>query len=408
MKAQPVKGTKDFLPQEESIRTKMREIIEKTYTSFGFNKISTPIIEDIENLNNSDGGDNLKLIFKILKRGDKLEKALNISDFNHLADLGLRYDLTLPLARFYSQNAENLPKPFKSIQIDRVYRAERPQNGRMREFYQCDIDILGSESLLCEVELIYVTMKALENLGLTNLTVKINSRKLLKELLLSFGYHENEIDEVCICFDKLDKIGKQNVLEELNDKINNKEANNKFGEFLSNKQDFDYSILESKSDVDFVMQKVEEISGGKIKTEFDISLVRGQSYYTGCVFEIYSKELGFAVGGGGRYDEMIKKFCGNGVPAVGFSIGFERIYALLLDSKTNFDLKPKIAILFEKENFYERFKILENFQKKYDCCLFQNPKKLSKLLEKLERLGYIGFVGTNNDSIKFFENHQNN
>ena len=142
MKTQAVKGTKDFLPKEENLRTKMRSIIEKTYESYGFNKISTPIIEDIENLMSSDGGENLKLIFKILKRGEKFEKAIESKDFSNLADLGLRYDLTLPLARFYAQNKENLPNPFKSIQIDRVYRAERPQNGRMREFYQCDIDIV--------------------------------------------------------------------------------------------------------------------------------------------------------------------------------------------------------------------------------------------------------------------------
>lgn len=403
MKKQPVKGTKDFLPQEESVRTKMREIIEKTYASFGFNKISTPIIEDIENLNNSDGGDNLKLIFKILKRGEKLDKCLENQDYKNLADLGLRYDLTLPLARFYSENVENLPKPFKSIQIDRVYRAERPQNGRMREFYQCDIDILGSESLLCEVELIFVTMKALENLGLNDLKVKINSRKLLKELLLWIGYNESQLDDVCICFDKLDKIGEENVVEELNQKFAFEKANKKFEEFLKNRQSFDYSNLQSKKDVDFVMQKVKEISNNKIKIEFDISLVRGQSYYTGCVFEICSQGLGFAVGGGGRYDEMIKKFSGNLVPAVGFSIGFERIYSLLTEQKAKFDLKPKIAILFDNENFCDKFKMLSLFQQEYDCCLFENPKKLSKLLEKLEKLGYVGFCPTGSNEIRFFE-----
>ncbi len=404
MKTQAVKGTKDFLPKEENLRTKMRSIIEKTYESYGFNKISTPIIEDIENLMSSDGGENLKLIFKILKRGEKFEKAIESKDFSNLADLGLRYDLTLPLARFYAQNKENLPNPFKSIQIDRVYRAERPQNGRMREFYQCDIDIFGSLSLFCEVELIYVTMKALQNLGLKNLKVKINSRKLIKELLFSFGYLESEIEQVCIIFDKLDKIGEDKVLLELNEKIENKQANMKFFEFLKQKDSYCFENLESKKDIDFVIEKINEISDNSINIEFDSSLVRGQSYYTGCVFEIYSLDFNSAVGGGGRYDNLVQKFTGNSVPAVGFSIGFERIFSLLQSQSENFCSKPKIAILFDEQNFVSKFNLSHTLRKDYDCSMFENPKKLGKLLDKLESLNYVGFVGLNSSDIKFFEN----
>lgn len=402
MKTQPVKGTRDFLPKEEAVRTKMREIIEKTYSSFGFSKISTPIIEDVENLLNSDGGENLKLIFKILKRGEKLEKVLENKDFNELADLGLRYDLTLPLARFYAQNKENLPNPFKAIQIDRVYRAERPQNGRMREFYQCDIDILGSNSLFCEVELIYVTMKALKNLGLKNLKVKINNRKLLSDLLLSFGFEEKDVNNVCIAFDKLDKIGTDGVIEEVK-KLGNDVSTENFAKFLENKIGFNFDKFESKKEIDFVIEKVKEISNGEIDIEFDCSLVRGQSYYTGCVFEIFSTDFGSAVCGGGRYDNMIGKFIKSNVPAVGFSIGFERIFALLNNLETHFEIKPKIAIIYDENNFAEKFKLVEDFRQNYDCCLFENPNKLGKLLNKLETQGYCGFVGLNATEIKFFD-----
>lgn len=402
MKTQPVKGTRDFLPHQEALRTKMREIIEKTYTSFGFNKISTPIIEDAENLFNSDGGENLKLIFKILKRGEKLEKVLENNDFNNLADMGLRYDLTLPLARFYALNKENLPKPFKAIQIDRVYRAERPQNGRMREFYQCDIDILGSNSLLCEVELIYVTMKALENLGLNNLKVKINNRKLLSDLILDFGFSNEQIEAVCIAFDKLDKIGIEGVIEEVK-KLENNDATQNFEKFLKNKESFDFDKFESKKDVDFVIKKVKEISDNKIDIMFDSSLVRGQSYYTGCVFEISSEDLNISVGGGGRYDKMVGKFIGTDVPAVGFSIGFERIFGLLENDAKNFDFKPKIAIIFDENTFNEKFKLLLNLQENYDCCLFENPKKLGKFLDKLENQNFSGFVPVLSNEIKFFD-----
>ncbi|MGN1208530.1 MAG: histidine--tRNA ligase [Christensenellales bacterium] len=402
MKTQPVKGTRDFLPKEEALRNKMKEIIEQTYTKFGYNRISTPILEDIENLQSSEGGENLKLIFKILKRGEKLDKAIKSADFENIADLGLRYDLTVPLTRFYAQNKENLPKPFKAIQIDRAYRAERPQNGRMREFYQCDIDVLGNSSLFCEVELIYVTSKALENLGLKNFVIKINSRKLLNEVLLSFGYENSELEKVCIIFDKLDKIGAEKVLAELDESVENKEANKKFASFLCEKNNFDFDRFEGKKDIDFVMQKVKEISAGSVNIEFDSSLVRGQSYYTGCVFEIYSTDFNSALGGGGRYDNMVKKFIGEDVPAVGFSIGFERIFSLLCEQKNCFETRKKIAVLFDETNYAQKFKLSEKLRENYDCDMIENPKKLGKLLSRLETFGFVGFVGMNENEIKFF------
>ena len=396
MKTTPVKGTKDFLPNEQELRDYIKNVIENTYKSFGFNKISTPILEDITNLKNSEGGENLKLIFEVLKRGDKFDKALECKDYENLSDLGLRYDLTLPLTRFYADNKENLPKPFKVIQIDKVYRADRPQQGRMREFYQCDIDIIGSNSLNSEVELIYVTVKALENLGLTDLVVKINNRKLLNEILLSFGYNKEELNSVCIVFDKLDKLSFENLVNELNAKIKNEVANKNFIKFLENKE-IDYSNFESKKEIDYIINKVKQLNEN-INIEFDISLVRGQSYYTGTVFEIKSKNFNGSVAGGGRYDNLIGKFINEDVPAVGFSIGFERICSLLNNLKLK--TKEKVAVFYNEENFIEKFKFAETLQQNFNVSLFLEPKKFGKFLDKLTLQGFNYFVGTMNEELK--------
>lgn len=400
MKLQAVKGTKDFLPKEQSLRDYVKNTIEETYKSYGYSKISTPILEDIENLKHSDGGENLKLIFEVLKRGEKFEKAVENKEFNLLSDLGLRYDLTLPLSRFYSSNKDNLPKPFKAIQIDRVYRAERPQKGRMREFYQCDIDIIGSNSNKSEIELIIVTMNALEKLGLTDLVIKINDRQVLKSLISSFGYSENEFESVCIAFDKLDKISKEKIIEELQTKCLNEEANQKFLEFLNNLNEFDYFKLNGIENIVEIIETVKKLSNNKINIEADISLVRGQSYYTGTVFEIHSKNFNGAVGGGGRYDGLIGKFTGENVPAVGFSIGFERICALLEEQKVEFNQKPKVAVFYGETNYIEKFNLTESLRKDYDVCLFEAPKKFGKFLDKLVEQGYNYFVSSFDDELK--------
>jgi len=400
MKTQPVKGTKDFLPIEQDLRENIRKIIEETYINAGFNKISTPILEDLENLNKSDGGDNLNLIFKILKRGDKLDKAINEGDYDNLSDLGLRYDLTLPLTRFYANNKENLPKPFKSLQIDRVYRADRPQNGRMREFYQCDIDILGSNNLTCEVELILTTMQALNNLGLKNLTLKINDRKLLNELLLSFGYNENELLSVCVILDKLDKIGINAIIEELNLKgLNNEKLIN----FLNDPKLINFNEFESKKNLDYIISTVKKLSNNTFNIEFDITLVRGQSYYTGTVFEVYSNDFSGAIAGGGRYDNLIGKFIEETVPAVGFSIGFERICNILTNNNIFFNAKSKIAVFYDETNFEEKYKLAQKLKENYIVSLFESPKKFSKFLDKLVSINYSGFIGLNSTEIKFFK-----
>lgn len=405
MKTSPVKGTKDFLPKEEELREIIKNKIENTYIEYGYNKIRTPIIEDIENLENSDGGDNVKLIFKILKRGEKLEKSIEEKDHQNLADLGLRYDLTLPLTRFYAENREKLPKPFKVIQIDRVFRADRPQKGRMREFMQCDIDIIGSDNKYSEVELILVTMKALERLGLNDISVKISSRKTLFDLLLKMGYSDEEIPGVCISLDKIDKISIDDIYKELCEKNYSQVANEKFYEFLKTKN-YDFSTLKDKENVDEIIRKVRELSDNRIDINFDISLVRGQGYYTGTIFELYSKESSSAVGGGGRYDNLIGKFIGENVPAVGFSIGFERICNILMERQNNFKQKEKIVVLYDNKDYNERFILSEKLREKYIVSLFENPKKLGKLLDKLQELGYVGFVSSGSQEIKFFENKE--
>ena len=218
MRTTTVKGINDYLPAEVELRDFMQSTILQVYQSNGFERIMTPVIEDIDNLDKSDGGDNLNLIFKVLKRGEKLSKAIHESKFDDLADMGLRYDLTLPLSRYFANNKSQLTMPFKCIQIDKVYRAERPQKGRLRELVQCDIDIIGSESTNCEIELIDITAKALLAIGLTDFKVRINDRQVLKSILLSMHFQESQLDSVCISFDKLGKIGITGVKRELLEK----------------------------------------------------------------------------------------------------------------------------------------------------------------------------------------------
>lgn len=327
MKVTSVKGTNDYLPNEVEIRDYLQNQILSVYKANGFEHITTPILEDIENLDKSDGGENLNLIFKIMKRGDKLDKALESgvtsANENELADMGLRYDLTLPLSRYYANNKDKLTIPMKCIQMDRVYRAERPQKGRLREFVQCDIDIIGSDSTDSEIELILTTTKALDAIGMKNYKVKVNDRRLLRAVLSSFGFEDKDLDSVCITFDKMDKIGLEGVTEELNEKGFSDTAVNNFKEFLS-KQDFSLTsirdMLDDKEPADsliHIIDSVNEITGNAYDVVFDLSLVRGQGYYTGTVFEVESIDFKGAVAGGGRYDNLIGKFLNESVPAVG-------------------------------------------------------------------------------------------
>lgn len=416
MKITSVKGTNDYLPNEVEIRDYLQERILSVYKENGFEHIITPAIEDIENLDKSDGGENLNLIFKIMKRGDKLDKALasgvTAANENELADMGLRYDLTLPLSRYYANNKDKLTLPMKCIQIDRVYRAERPQKGRLREFIQCDIDIIGSESTDSEIELILTTTKALDAIGLKNYKVKLNDRRLLRAVLKSFGFAENDLDSVCITFDKMDKIGLTGVVEELTEKGFEKDAVDNFEKFLS-EGDFTLESLKSRLEdktpaesLEHIIDTVNELTGNAFELVFDLSLVRGQGYYTGTVFEVESIDFKGAVAGGGRYDHLIGKFLNEDIPAVGFSIGFERIFGILMNNGISIPQRAdKIAVVYEDGQLKDAVKAADALRAKGKIAsLYIKPKKLGKFLNKLEERGYDGFLNVGvSEEVSMFE-----
>ena len=395
MKTKTVKGTNDYLPADAEIRDYLSSAIIETYKNGGFEHIITPILEDAENLDKSDGGDNLNLIFKVLKRGEKLNRALAAGDASQLSDMGLRYDLTLPLCRYYANNRQSLPSPFKAIQTDRVYRAENSQRGRLREFIQCDIDIIGSTAPECEVELILTTARALRKIGIGGFKVKINHRGLLRNLLQSFGFAESELDSVCVTFDKLDKIGGEGVSAELTEKGFDEATVAKFTEFFSRDAitlDDVCAVLgenEYADNIRYIMDCVKALAPTE-EIVFDISLVRGQVYYTGAVFEVESVDFKGAIAGGGRYDNLIGKFLGEKIPAVGFSIGFERIFAILKD-KGGFAIpggKKKVAVLYDKESFVEAYQKADELREEYDVTLLEKAKKVGKQLARLEERGF--------------------
>jgi len=403
MKTSTVKGTNDWLPAEAELRDYLQNTILKTYQAHGYRHVITPIIEDAENLDKSEGGENLNLIFKILKRGDKLDAAVakvnEGADKNELADLGLRYDLTLPLTRYFANNRDKLIMPAKCIQIDRVYRAERPQKGRMREFIQCDIDVLGSSSPCTEVELVDITAAALLAIGMPDFRIRINDRGLLRALLTKLGFEAEQLDSVCISFDKLDKIGAEGVAAELTEKGFSADAIKGLTDLLAQAPVSLETVAELLPEeeavgrLQFIMGAVKELAAGRYDIVFDLSLVRGQGYYTGTVFEIESTKFKGAVGGGGRYDNLVGKFIGEKVPAVGFSIGFERIFGILMESGYKIPARKKqLAVFFTEENFIAAAKAADEYRAEYDVAMFEKPKKLGKFLDKLTEQGYDAFM----------------
>ena len=342
LKKKPVTGMKDILPAEMTIRDYVIRLIKETYGTFGFSSMETPCVEHIENLSSKQGGENEKLIFKILKRGEKL-KLEEASCEADLVDSGLRYDLTVPLCRYYSNHANELPGPFKALQMGNVWRADRPQRGRFRQFMQCDIDILGEPTNLAEIELILATTTLLGKLDFKNFTIRINDRRILKAMAAYSGFPEASYDTVFIILDKMDKIGLHGVAEELEKEGFAKESIDKYLElfkevtpdirgvaFVQEKLG-EYLDAAYAEGLRTIMESVDAVKSADFKIAFDPTLVRGMSYYTGPIFEISMDEFGGSVGGGGRYDEMIGKFTGSQVPACGFSIGFERIVMLLLE-----------------------------------------------------------------------------
>ena len=350
MTRKPVNGMKDILPEEMAIRNYAIDMIRKTYSEFGFSSIDTPVVEHIGNLLSKQGGENEKLIFKILKRGEKLDLSAPTTE-EAVTDSGLRYDLTLPLARYYANHAAELPSPFKSLQIGPVFRADRPQKGRYRQFTQCDIDILGDPGYLAEADLILATSTALKRLSFTDFTIRINDRRILKTMAQKAGFAEQDFEKVFIILDKMDKIGMDGVRAQM--EVNwPKETVDAYlsgfggGEGLSEKAL--KMMEEAGSTLPEIFSLVESVSD--IRIIYDPTLVRGMGYYTGPIFEIAMDEFGGSVGGGGRYDEMIGRFTGQATPAVGFSIGFERIILLLLEKGfTVPGSGEKTAFLIEKK-----------------------------------------------------------
>ena len=351
LKKKPVTGMNDILPKEMAIRDYVIRLIKETYASFGFTSMETPCVEHIENLCSKQGGDNEKLIFKILKRGEKL-KLESAKEEADLVDSGLRYDLTVPLCRYYSNNANALPAPFKALQMGNVWRADRPQRGRFRQFMQCDIDILGEPSNLAEIELILATTTLLGKLDFKNFTIRINDRRILKAMAAYSGFPEESYDTVFIILDKMDKIGLDGVAKELAEEGFAKETIDKYLELFE-------QVTPDTKGVEFCKEKLgeflkSEYADGLIEIMNSVDAVKNAQFkvafdYTGTIFEIAMDEFGGSVGGGGRYDEMIGKFTGNQTCACGFSIGFERIVMLLLERDYQIPgAQEKKAYLIEK------------------------------------------------------------
>jgi len=422
----PVTGMRDILPKEMEIRSALMNVIRETYRLYGFTEIETPVVEHIENLTSKQGGDNEKLIFKVLKRGEKLVKAVedlkkSVSEVSEeeeasgaevLCEEGLRYDLTLPLSRYYSANQALLPQPFKALQMGNVFRADRPQKGRFRQFMQCDIDILGDATNLAEKELILATTEALDKIGFGKYQyyIVINDRRILMELVKYAGMPEEDADKILVVLDKSDKIGAEGVdqelismgysgesVQKLRDIMTgfgtDAEGARKFVEIMNTPE-----AREAGENVAEIMEAVSGVPGRTIRLVFDPTLVRGMGYYTGTIFEVKLASFGSSVGGGGRYDKMVGKFTGQNVPAVGFSIGFERIMTILMDDSTEglIGEKEKTAWLIEKGLDADRITAVigeagEERKKGNQILIVWMAKNKKFQKENLEQSGYHSF-----------------
>ena len=418
LKKKPVTGMKDILPQEMQIRDYVLNQIKETYRGFGFSSIETPCVEHIENLLSKQGGDNEKLIFKVLKRGEKLNLEAAETE-NDLADSGLRYDLTLPLSRYYSNNAANLPSPFKALQIGSVWRADRPQKGRYRQFVQCDIDIFGDATSQAEIELVLATTTALKKICPNNqFEVRINDRKILWAMAVYSGFPEEDIEKVFITVDKMDKIGVDGVRAELMENGYSEETADKYLELMGQvTSDADgvrrmgeilSGVLEdgAAENLAEIMDTVMSVSGGGFGLKFDPTLVRGMGYYTGTIFEVAMEGFGGSVAGGGRYDKMVGRFTGMDTPACGFSIGFERIVGILMDAGFVVPEKnAREAWMYEKGMGMERLsEILKEAMaaraegKTVLVTQMNKNKKFQK--EQLNKEGYTEFVEFYKEALK--------
>ena len=408
--AKPVRGTRDILPDEMAVRERLERTISDIYAAHGFTRVETPALENIDLLLGSEGGENLKMLFTVLKRGSKFKPTAE-SGVTDLCDIGLRYDLTLPLSRFYAGHAETLDMPFKALQIGNVFRAERPQKGRFRSFKQCDIDIIGEPSVAAEIELIHTTSAALLAIGFHDFTIHINDRRLLSDFIIASGFTAEDIGAVCIALDKADKIGTEGVKAELIGRGYDEEKVNHLVDGVNSVtlESLD-SLSESEAAMDLinVINTSKTLAKGRYDIKFDFHLIRGMGYYTGQVFEITLDGVGYSVAGGGRYDNMIGKYAKTSVPAVGFSIGFERIVGLIMDGLVSAGENPvkKAALFYETDaDMAEVIAVSEKIiADGYQVNLIKAKKKIGKQINQCEKNGYAGFMLFGRDEqVKLFE-----
>jgi histidyl-tRNA synthetase len=405
----PARGTRDLLPANVAVRDHVLESITTVYKRFGYERIETPALEDIARLQGGQGGENEKLIFQVLRRGlpDEVAGGTLLRD---LIDLGLRYDLTVPLTRFYGNNHAQLPSPFRSLQVGPVWRAERPQKGRYRQFYQCDIDMIGEPSVLAEAELIEATTQALAAVGLQDTTVRLSDRRFLAALAEAAGLPEAGRDGFFIILDKLDKIGWDGVRSELEgfglspeaiaaalDKIGTLQGltPDKLGATLADT--LPNMAADAVEDLATTTACLDRLAmDHPLSWQFDPTLVRGMGYYTGQVFEISHPEMRSSVAGGGRYDKLIGQSLDRDVPACGFSLGFERIVDLL-EHDTRRDTiallaeadVPVIEVLATARELRGQGQAIEAIRR---------SGKFGAQLTRLENAGFTAFIHLRSDN----------
>ncbi len=389
----PPRGMRDFLPAEKAKREAVLALIKGTYAAHGFQEIETPAMEDLARLTSGQGGDNEKLAYRVMKRGAELEQA--IADGTELADLGLRFDLTVPLTRYYATNRASLPNVFKAIQVGPVWRAERPQKGRYRQFVQCDIDIIGDATPLAELELLNASLNALDVLGLTDAVIRVNHRALLVKLLNDLGVPEADHGSAMITIDKLDKIELAGVVTELTERLGESVGKAFEAWFL----EVDTTVPPAELEDLFAL-----IRPGRLR--FDPTLVRGMGYYTGPIFEIDHPGSGSSIGGGGRYDGMVGKWLGTDVPAVGISIGFERVLDLVADEVAA-DEMPAVVLVLEdssKLTLSNAFAIQKELWAEGANVRFElKPKRLNLLLDSMSANGFDAFAVVTEDTSSLAE-----
>lgn len=408
----PVRGCKEYLPNEMCVRDKVISIIKRTYANNGFNLIKTPILESLEWLTNGDEGENTKLMFKTIKRGAELDLTrTNLTEKDITAE-GLKYDQTVPLVRFWCNNREKLTFPFKSIQIDESFRAERPQKGRLRQFTQCDADIIGDGSVNADIDIISTALQAYYNVGLRNVEARISDRRILNAIIDYVGFEKSDQVDIAISLDKFDKIAREGVTNELIEKGYDITKVEKLLDIIIVTKTDGVIALNGKIDAELIhnaqliVDTINQIAPDTMTARFDITIVRGQGYYTGTVFEFYATAYGFnsAIGGGGRYDNMSQKFIGEPMPMVGFGLGLEPTIMLVTEHNLLVSAEKKLALLYSLDNTSKDvFEYKTELQKEYDVAIFLKQKNVRAQLDRLMQNGYVGFVDINKKEIVIFE-----